>query len=163
MVQTPELRSALLLFPLSKNSSKQLGRPTWLRNYLAERFAQTQGGMRGIIARVIVEHDVHFFDFSSEILASCRHLFDFVVRIIVVEPRGNGFASDVSISIAPMESQVSDLLARNRVQGGRHHGEVITGRGVNISKTDAPATEKLQGSSKLLSFHPVAVSKLYRD
>src|SRR2546428_5628864 len=67
-----------------------LGR--WQRDRLTERSPQPRRCPRRIIEIVVVEYDVHVLRFLREFPAPVADIGDFVVGVIVIKTRGDGFA-----------------------------------------------------------------------
>ena len=81
--------------------------------------------MRRVIKRVVIENDVHLLRFLREVLCAIHDFANFFVAVIVIEPGRDSFSGRVSVRIAPVQSEISELWVRDRVELRRHNCEML--------------------------------------
>src|SRR5437879_1533589 len=148
-----------LLFLFSKKLSLR-----WLsRDDLSKRGTQSQRRTWRIIEVVIVEDDVQFPRFECELSAPLRHFGDLFVVVIIVEARRHRFTRQVCASVSSVQSQISKAQVRDLIQLRWHNHEVFFGGRVHRHECRGMCAQEREGRGQLLSFYPVAISKLNCD
>src|SRR5438552_17217884 len=89
-----------------KISSKQFASLRRRCYELTQRLSQSERGVWGVIARVVVKDDMYLLRLARELLRPLGHLRDFSIRIIVIETRCDRLAGQVTFRVASVHTVI---------------------------------------------------------